>query len=408
MSKSVSERVNGIKVELSALVQAHNDGTYTEGPEALFAEVEELLESAGLISVETCDVGSMGVFPGNREGSMLVPSDVHGLLAETFMVNGYNAKKWECEALSVPPSLKVQWLQANQELVARSDGLLPAIHDLDYATGIGSHGTAALRAMKFPCRAIHAETAGPDGMVSFGKITAKQPSLKKPVERGVTMRVIRGELEEAVPGTFQVLSRLGNVSNSHYRLQTTLQSCLRIHQVAVNMKKTIGDIDWNKVGVQASIGMTTAEARNVDKLCTFVQHWSGGDDCPILKQLESFEKTLHHKRFIRADDLATLGECDQQYPRIVQAFHKARMYGASSKCSPELLALDMTSCFIRLLWPCGLSGVRALGQTVRPQQLYVCRASSRLCFNRRRQTRAASATCSLWLTCIVSNLGRNT
>ena len=44
------------------------------------------------------------------------------------------------------------------------------------------------------------------------------------------------------------------------------------------MKKTIGDIDWNKVGVQASIGMTTAEARNVDKLCTFVQHWSGGDD----------------------------------------------------------------------------------------------------------------------------------
>ena len=86
------------------------------------------------------------------------------------------------------------------------------------------------------------------------------------------------------------------------------------------MKKTIGDIDWNKVGVQASIGMTTAEARNVDKLCTFVQHWSGGDDCPILKQLESFEKTLHHKRFIRADDLATLGECDQQYPRIVQAF----------------------------------------------------------------------------------------
>ena len=50
MSKSVSERVNGIKVELSALVEAHNDGTCTEGPEALFAEVEELLESAGLIS----------------------------------------------------------------------------------------------------------------------------------------------------------------------------------------------------------------------------------------------------------------------------------------------------------------------------------------------------------------------
>ena len=70
-------------------------------------------EDAGLISEETCDIATM--FPGSRE------------LAET--------------SLSVPPSLKGPWLQANQELVARSDGLLPIINDLDKVTGIGSHGT---------------------------------------------------------------------------------------------------------------------------------------------------------------------------------------------------------------------------------------------------------------------------
>ena len=128
---------------------------------------------------------------------------------------------------------------------------------------------------------------------------------------------MRGELEEAVPGTFQVLSRLGNVTNSHYRLQTTLQSCLRVHELATSMKSKPGGIVWHNVGVQATIGMSTAEANKVDKLCIFVKNWSGGDKGDILRELTIFEKTLHHKRFIRAEDLAALGECDHQYPRIV-------------------------------------------------------------------------------------------
>lgn len=330
MQKSVVERVAAVKDELTALRDAHIAGTYPEGPEALSAKVDEVVESAGLVTIETLDVATMGVFPGNREKSMLVAADMHGLLANTFLVNGFNPKKWDCSALSCPPSVKNEWLEKNQDLVARSDGLLPEIYDMDYATGLGSHGTSALRAMKFPCRAIHASTAGADGLVSFGKIVSIQPSLRKPLEQGVKVRVIRGELEEAVPGIFQICSRLGNVTNSHYRLQTTLQSCLRIHSIAVDMKRADNELNWEKVGKLSTIGMSPAEAENVDKLCKFVKNWSGGDAGQILRDLESYEKTLTLKRFIAADDLEVLADCDDQHPRLVPVHHASFIARISS------------------------------------------------------------------------------
>ena len=143
--------------------------------------------------------------------------------------------------------------------------------------------------------------------------------MKIPLERGVPIKVLRGEVEEAVPGLFKVISRVGNVTNSHYRLQTTLQSCKRIHQIAVPRANLVDGIDWDKVGCLAKIGMHPKEAMNVSKLCHFVQSWSGGSKGEILADLESYEKTLHRKRSILADDLQVLAECDAQFERIVPA-----------------------------------------------------------------------------------------
>jgi hypothetical protein len=322
---SIDERVRSTQGKLKALIDAHEDGTYTEGPEALAAAVLKLVSGANLMETRVSDLGNVGTFPGNREGSMLVASDVQGLLYQTLFENGFNPEKWDAMALTVPPSKKAAWLQANKDLVGRSDGLLPAITDIDLVVGRGSHGTSALRACKIGCRSVYPEIAGPTGMISFAKIVERQPSMRDPVEKGVEIKVIRGELEEAVPGMFQVLSRLGNVTNAHYRLQTTLQSCIRIHSLATQTPNG-QDIDWSKVGRQAKIGMMPSEAANVDKLCVFVKNWSGGVKREILKDLEDYEKTLSHKRYIRCDDMAILGECDDQYPRIVPAFLELALY----------------------------------------------------------------------------------
>ena len=149
-------------------------------------------------------------------------------------------------------------------------------------------------------------------------IVNKQPSMKAPLENGVRIKVLHAEVEHAVPGLFTVISRIGNVTNSHYRLQTTLQSCKRIDSIAAPMMEV--GIDWEKVARIACIGTHPKESENIGKLCAFVQRWSGGKNGEFLNDLERYEKTLQFRRSILASDLQQLSECDlPEYERIILA-----------------------------------------------------------------------------------------
>ena len=272
---SSADRIASMKDELTVLVKQHELDTFPEGAEALSAKVEDILDRANLMENRTCNVDRLGVFPGNRETAMLIPVEVQHLLHESLPKNGWNASKWNCMALTVPDSLRDEWAKANNDLVLRAQGHLPAIHDMELATGRGSHGTAALRSVMFSCKSIYIDIADSNGNISMAKCLERQPSLRAPLEDGVFVKVIPGELELAVQGLFQLLSRTGNVSNSSYRIQTTLQSCCRLHQLAVQYEDA-QDANWDKIELQASIGMAPEDARNVSKLRAFVTQWSGG------------------------------------------------------------------------------------------------------------------------------------
>ena len=220
---SIQERVKMVEGELRELVQAHEAGTYPEGAEALSAKITSILKEAKLIEVRTnVQVDNVGVHPSNRGDSGLVPFDVHGLLFETFFENGYNEEKWGCVAITTPPKDKEAWLEINMGLNKKSNGLLPPISDMELATGRGSYGIAALRACKVPTLSSNPDIADHSGHVSLHKIIDRQPSMRIPLERGVPIKVLRGEVEEAVPGLFKVISRAGNVTNSQYRYNPSI------------------------------------------------------------------------------------------------------------------------------------------------------------------------------------------
>lgn len=290
---------------MRALVRQHQLGEYPEGPEALNAKMTKIIHDAGLAEVKVSTVDRVGCFPDNRHGAMLVAVDVHSILSDGFATNGWNVQKWECMCLTIPDSVSASWKQANIDLVKRSDGLLPEIIDMELVTGRGSHGASALRCMKFGCTAIDPKVADEHGKVSLSKLLEKQPSLKEPVHQGVPVTVIPGELELACPGMFAVLSEVGNASNSVYRLQTTLQTCVRIHSLA-NQSLDPEAPDWALIRKQASIGLGKNEAENIDDLCKFVAKWSGGHDGHILQDLETYEKSLTSRRKLRSSDLEKL------------------------------------------------------------------------------------------------------
>ena len=305
--KSVAERIAACKDELQLIVNSLEQGTNTEGAEACNVKIVGLLKKNDLVWTETRSVDQVGVHPENRDGCMLVPSDVHDLLLH-LSVKGFNPSIWDALACTIPEGpVGEAWRTANVKLVEESEGMLaPVSKDaLQLLTGRGSHGTAALRAIKLGAVATHAELAGPNGEVSMHKVLERQPSLQAPMDSGCVYSIIPGELCIEVPGLFSCISRLGNASNDSFRLQTTLQHCSNIHKIATSMP---GDVDWAKVArIAALAGMNEQTA---SKLCRFVQAWSGGQDASTLREIELYEKTLKSSRKLMEDDMVALSKLD--------------------------------------------------------------------------------------------------
>ena len=167
---SVQARLAPVQARLTELVRMHNEGTYPEGPEALSAEIETILEENHLWEDQIHQVDHIGVYPYNRVGAGLVAADSQGLLHDTFMENGWNPNKWDCVSLQVLDEWKKEFLLENQKFIAQAMGMLPPLPNISLATGRGSHGVSSLRSAKFPCKAAFPAISDANGMVSKHKI----------------------------------------------------------------------------------------------------------------------------------------------------------------------------------------------------------------------------------------------
>lgn len=339
--QSQQSRIAKVAPTLKQMVLHHEQNTYPEGVEAFNAAMTSVLEEANLLEYETRRLEQIGTLPSNREYGMLVPIDVHDLLLK-FAENGFNPDLWRCMAARVPEGeVGKHWQQKNSDLAADADDLLaPVIKDqIEVCTGRGSHSCAALRLAKFGGKSIHPELAGPDGQVSKTKFLALQPSWTKLLENGVGMKVIPGELEIEVPGLLSCLSRVGNASNDVFRQPTSIQMCSRIHALfCACSKSAAAEVDWAKIAKQASCGNGGVSALPmISQLCDFVRAWSGGQKAQLLKEIESYERTLTIKRKIFGSDLQALSTVDLLHAPKYVAVTRMHILSLLAKASIMLL-----------------------------------------------------------------------
>ena len=305
-------------------VQMHENGQDDDGCEAMNYALMKKIKECKLMTLQQVQLEHVGTHPDNREKHMLVGIDVQDLLMK-FAKKGYNPDIWKALALAIPFGPAGQeWRDANERLVQKSDGLLPAINGdmLSIVCGRGSHGTAALRAGKFGCKSVYSELADSKGMVSKTKLLDLQSSLREPFDNGCWYQVLPGELELQCPGLFALLSRLGNASNSSFRMQTTLQYCNRIHELATGSTNP----NWDMIQKVASHGVPDDMIQHMQKLCSFVKAWGGGSSGSILKDLEAYEKTLQVRRKLAPEHLDALAKLEKQmleYGRFVSVTHSA-------------------------------------------------------------------------------------
>ena len=132
--------------------------------------------------------------------------------------------------------------------------------------------------------------------------------MEQPPLQGCPYEVIKAELVVQCPRLMEILSRTGNAGHSVYRVQTALQHCSRLHQLACARQSAGEPLDWNAIAKQACIGMGDEFYDEAKKLCDFVQLWSGGADAFILEDLAQYEKTLKVKRKLYPHDLQALSK----------------------------------------------------------------------------------------------------
>ena len=308
---SVEERVAVVSPIINKDIQDFLDGKCSDGVQVFQERLLSLIKTAGLSDIRWVFVGKAGVHPVNRENTGLVPIDVHDLL-RTIVHQGWSWREVDALGCEIPPTPEGQrWRDFNKQLTTSSDGLLAfsGPDALEILTVRGAHTTVCVRCYALGSKGLHPDLCV-DGVLSKSKILSLQPSMSKPLEKGIPYLKLRWQLVQACPKLMEVLSRTGNAGHGVHRVERALQACNRIHSLAISQKKEDGDIDWEQVACQAAIGREPDNAKVAEKIGDFVRSWSGGSDGHILRELEAYEKTLQVKRAISPDDLQLLGKVD--------------------------------------------------------------------------------------------------
>lgn len=303
---SVEARCEKIAPALNACIEEF-ETMGGEGADAWSARVVEHLKATGMCKRVWMDVEGIAVHPENREGAMLIAVDVHDLCLE-IVTRAWSFDKCSILACSMPKgTLGDAWIQKNLDVVKDSDGLLAPYNAsmVKCFTARGSHTTAVVRCIKYASKGVHSELCGDDGHMSRAKIVERQPSMAQPLERGVPVDLVEGELAVACPKLMSVLSRVDN-AHGVGRVQTTLQNCFRIYRLLLTMPHATED----QIIKQACIGRTSKYVEDAKCLLPFVRAWAGGEAMSILTQVEAYEKTLKVKRMIHPVDLKSFAKVD--------------------------------------------------------------------------------------------------
>jgi len=275
------------------------------GTESLSLLCEKVSEHAGLLVKDQRYYWyQVAAHPSNREGALYVPVDVHDLLA-CFCKDGFNVRVWKALACSRPPGeLGDAWVARNNDVVAESDGLLPAYNNDDIAlfTARGTHGTCAIRVQEAGgVKSVHEELAGIDGCVSKTRICEQQPSMSIPGKEGCLYDVLNYRIVLKCPELMPFLSRSGNNQHSVVRQATALQHCFRV-QSLINLGMS-GKTLYNA----ACVGMPKEFYEVVEKkIVPFVEAWAGGDSAHVFKDLEKYERTLSNRKKLSYDMLESM------------------------------------------------------------------------------------------------------
>ena len=316
------------------------EATNRAGIAAFGSDLRELLAKVDLAEKKWIHHSEVIPHEDNREGELLLALRVWRLLKILFE-KGFSYT--ECAlalTCGVPPDATGQrWISKAQNLYEESGGMIAPYRSemITAASGAGSHTTACLQLLAYAmhhnveCPSPEFESLCDKGFLAPSLIMAKQPSIKRAVEKGqLEYFHIRHEIVLLCPNLMRVLSESDNAKNTTFSKEGMIQTMNAIHRRALQVGAK-DEAAWKQVALQCAQSVGLEFLTDVNNYAKFVERLSGGRDAKFLKEIESFSKASRvvrelDPRFLA--DLAASGTWVEVAPDFAIAMVKATISAA--------------------------------------------------------------------------------
>lgn len=225
----------------------------------------------------------------NRNGLGVIADDVHRL--------GGNLKKWgwsdeHCKGVCIkgPPD-PTKFIQFNQELVASSGGLLPAVDKLKmHYFAISSNHTVWFLKCLASATASDQSKLCVDGHLSLAKVQATDPLFAKRASGGMKWKVLDWRVREHYPQLVELLIEAFNGPGEINRRKTVWEVMKQIHTQSVKSERLTGHPDWELV--RKVVARTRPPCMHIlNELTAYVVTCSGGSGGEFLNELLDLAKS---------------------------------------------------------------------------------------------------------------------
>ena len=256
---------------------------------AAVAIVDHLLET-GLASKRVLTPSQMGVHPCNRSSYGVNEVAVHKL-GQNIMDLGFSLAEIS-NPWCVAEDPEDQYItKVNQAMFANSETIAKCTQPVLAGTLTNGHVTLLLRSIlqEVPCE-VPSLTL--NGKMSLQHVAAQSTAMKDAALHGWEWTMLHAEVRHTYGSElFEFLSDAKNVSINN--AETEVQVLWKATQLAISMKKKVGDINWQEV--HSKIVQTKPACGDyVHSLIRFVKMYSGGGDNASLMT----DFTKFHSKFV--------------------------------------------------------------------------------------------------------------
>jgi len=223
----------------------------------------------------------------NRGGLMLSGHNAHRTAARIQKCGAQLSQLHNAMAVEIAPHgpWREEQLKANKNLVARSNGLLPAInHEERYLT-LGCGHTCAF------CK--HAAVGGPTPQESlkdeFGQVDVQKlkrnANFKTMIEIGWDWTIVPWAVDAHFPKFSKIAQKALNTAN---HVSTEVGELEAASTLADNLADAGQKSDWEEMAIENIISLNIPCSAYCKVLLEFVKLYSGGDCAPYVKFMYNF------------------------------------------------------------------------------------------------------------------------